>query len=422
MRTEARLLCAVFGLAGAAAQAQPAQPWSVALSQALSSASNVLLLADGAAEPEGRSRRDLVSSTALAGTLDTSVGRQRLYGNAALRANRYDRNAVYDNDAYNLAAGIEWSTVNRVSGQLDLAASSGLANFGLGNVAGGLLTERNLESGRVLNAAVRLGDVTALAFEANAGLRRVRNSLDGDAVRARNYDEDRQGLAVRWSPRSSTSFSLALQRTQGEYPQYLRVGNDFLPDRFASTALEAGATWLPDGPGGKSRFDVRLAQTRTRYDLNNARDFDGVTGSLGWTWQATGKLQGALRLARDTGQESYGTSAFGLPAQADFSRSTTTALVRVNYQATAKLSAYAQWQSATREQAQTIDVPALGGSLPASDGRDRLTGLALGVRWAITRQGLLGCDYTRDARSASGAFSYAYRNDVLLCSAQYTLN
>ena len=55
-----------------------ANPWYIGAAQTLTHESNLYRLADGQTTPDGVSKSDLVSSTALLAGLDQTISRQRL--------------------------------------------------------------------------------------------------------------------------------------------------------------------------------------------------------------------------------------------------------------------------------------------------------------------------------------------------------
>jgi hypothetical protein len=124
-----RTLVAALLLANLLVHAGPvwaeASPYTLGASQTVTYDSNLLRLSNGQAVPDGYSRADTVYTTALIAGLDQPIGRQRVYANATLRANRLSKNRIYDNEGYALAGGLDWSTVNRPAGQRRLPAGPG---------------------------------------------------------------------------------------------------------------------------------------------------------------------------------------------------------------------------------------------------------------------------------------------------------
>ena len=149
-------LCLLLFTGAAVAQTSP---WYIGASQTFTQESNLYRLADGAATPDGVSKADLISSTALLAGLDQPLGRQRVYGSATLRSSKFRDNKDLDNEGYALRAGLDWETVNRLSGTLEASAERSLARFNTDTELG-VQTRRNIEDQTRLLAEARVGVVT----------------------------------------------------------------------------------------------------------------------------------------------------------------------------------------------------------------------------------------------------------------------
>jgi hypothetical protein len=385
---------ALLGLVGAARA--ETSPWYVAASQSYTYDSNLLRLGSGQATPDGYSRNDDVLSTALLAGLDQPIGRQRLFGNLTVRQNRYSGNPRFNNTSYNATLGLDWSTIERVSGSVSASANRALQSFSTDLFS----TERlnNQESSETLNGNIAVGVVTEYSLVASGGHRRVTNSLPDPGIRSRDFYQDNAEVGLRWAPTSTASFGLALGTTRGRYPKFTTAGTgEYQADRFKRNDVVLTATLKPSGA---STVDIRLANGRTRYDLNQQRDFSGLTGSVVWGWQATGKLRVSTQLSRDTGQDSYLTRTIqtNQPTTADYSRLTNQLRVQVNHDLTAKFGLTAGASYASRDLVRTINDPLIAADATDSD---RSTLLSAGVRWAPRRYGTLGCDVTMEKRKAS---------------------
>jgi hypothetical protein len=411
------LLAGLLGLqAGLHTNAQAQNsPYTLGASQTFTHDSNLLRLSDGQAAPAGFSRSDTVATTALIGGFDQAIGRQRVYGNATLRANRLSRNKIYDNEGFALAAGLDWSTVNRLSGNLNASANRSLGTLNSEEI--GLVTRKNLETIEQLNAGFRLGLVTQYTAELNLGHRRVRNSLDQRSVQARDYEQDSASLGLRWQPSNLTRLGVALRLTQGSFPKFdVGANGSFIEDSFERQDIDLTARYQPTG---LSAFDLRISLGDTRYDRSSQRDFSGVTGAFSWTWQATGKLRFITRLNRDTGQESYAVQIFNVVGTSDYSRVNTTLAVQTDYQVSAKIALTANLLGFDRELVRTLPPNLL---FPTDvRGTERGHVLSLGVRWAPRRSTLLGCDASVDRRNGSGQLAADLQADRFGCYAQFSL-
>jgi hypothetical protein len=415
----AAALAALALLTGGAAQAQ-SSPWYLGLSQSFSSQSNMLRLADGAVTPAGLSKKDSVSTTSLVGGLDQLLGRQRLNASLALRDERYDKNSTYDNQGWTLAAGLEWQTIERFSGSVNLASSRQLSSFGLTQI--GSLDRRNLQTSNSLDTVWRLGIAGPWAVELGLGQVKVDNSLDEDSVRSRNYRQESASLGARWRPSALLTTSLSLRKTQGRYPEFQRLADgSFQTDRFDREDLSLAASWLASGA---STLDLRLSQGRTRYEIASDRNFSGITGSLGWRWSASPKLTLNTRLARETGQDSFAVTVFDrnlgfVPGAADYSRTATSLRLRADWAPTAKLGLNATAVYADRDIVRTLPPGAFG--TRQTTGNERSTQFQIGARWVPMRSLSLGCDLSSESRRGAGVLGSNLKSDGWSCFAQFVL-
>lgn len=404
-------LVAVLACGAAAAQRAP---YFASLSQSASHDTNLLRLGDGVPAPAGYSRSDRVLATSLTAGVDQAFGRQRGYGSIALRSTRFDANPVYDNESYSLTAGLDWSTVARISGTVNLGTSRNLASFGLQEL--GLLGRRNFEDSRNADVALRVGIVTEWTAEATYGRREVTNTLDLPSVQSREFDSDAVSLGVRWRPAGATTIGLRWRGTTGRYPKFRRdAAGGFVEDRFRSDGTEFNAELTPSGA---SRVTLRLGSSRTRYDVNAARDFTGLTGSFEWSWRPTGKLSFATGFSRTTGQDSTPTVILFFPATSDYSRESRTLRLRTDWNVSAKVLLYADVSRYERGLVRTFAVGP--DTLEGGSGDERGTSWALGARWLPWRWLAMGCEFNGNRQTGSGALGVSIGSSGTTCFAQLT--
>lgn len=408
---------ALFWLPAGVAVAETS-PWYIAASQSYAYESNLLRLATGQEAPPGYSRNDDITSTSLLAGLDQPIGRQRLFGNVTVRQNRYSGNPQFNNTSYNGSVGLDWSTIERISGSVSASATRALQSFSTDLFT----TERlnNLESTETVNGNIAIGLVTEYSLMLSGGHRRVHNSLDDPGIRSREYYQDNAELLLRWAPSSIGTFGIGVAATRGRYPKFgIAANGDYSADRFKRHDAVLTATLKPTGA---STFDVRVANGTTRYDLNQQRNFSGVTGSLVWGWQITGKLRLATQINRDTGQDSYATRKLltGEPTTGDYSRVTDQLRVQLYYDLSAKVALNAGASYAHRDLVTTFNDPARP---PELTGSDRTVLMSVGGRWAPRRYALLGCDVSSEKRKASGSpfLSADMSAKSLSCFGQLTL-
>lgn len=386
---------------GAAAWAQQGPgPFHVGLAQDVTHESNTL---NG---PAGSESSDTIYTTTLRGGLNLPFGRQRVFANAELNHQTYSNFDVRDNDGYSFGAGLDWATIERLSGGFTFNAHRRQADFNVGGIVP--VTLSNIERSEDVNARARLGVVTTLAFEAGVGHRRV--DFSAPEFAAREYQQDSGNLGVSYRPSGILTLGAGLSGQRTRY-RVAALGQTE-PDRSRRQDVYVTASWVPTGA---STVDARINIGKTEYDLATAADFDGVTGSLTWAWRPTGRLSLATTVSRDTGQETgflrlLDGSRF---SATDFSRVTDSLSLRGEYMLTGKISLTAGLGYARRD---------LVDGFTGIAGSDNTTSVSLGARWAATRSLAFGCSASRDSRSASGAGSSEYDNDRIGCFGQFTLD
>lgn len=398
-------------LAAAGSAGAQTGPWYVGVSQSFGHDSNVYRVGDGVVLPAWARKSDTVSTTALVGGLDLPVGRQRVYGSAALRTSRYQDNDNLDYDGYALRLGTDWETAGRVSGKVEMQADRRLASFVTDNeVAAGL--ERNVETVQQLRAVARVGVVTRLTAEAGLAWRQV--DYSAAAYAPREHRQTTATAGVRYQLSGDTTVGAGLRHVRGEYPRFATVGGVGVADEYTRNGVDLTVRMRP---GGSSTIEGRLTLGRTEYEQARQRDFSGATGELSWSYDPGGRWKLRSTLMRDTGQETYFSGAAVLDGFTDYSRRTTVLRVAGEYALTAKIGLTAGASFAERDLARTLP-PAAG--LSAS-GSDRTTRLSVGAAWAPTRNLKLGCDLGRERRNASGGLSLPYGASTASCYGQFVV-
>lgn len=416
----AALATTLAGLLCGTATAQ-VSPYYVGVSQSLAYNSNIYRLGDQQALPTNDNARkaDLVSATSLVAGIDQSFGRQRVYGSGTLGANRYQHNSNLNGETYNLNLGLDWATVERLSGTLSASATQSLAQFNAAlDSSGKVQTAKNLTNTEQINARVALGVVTRYTAEASLGWRQQRYSAAAYDIYA--FDETNGSVGLRYRPSNLLQLGAALRLTQASYPRFSALGNgQFQADKLNREDIDFTGQWQPSG---SSTFNARLSPTRTRYDRNAASNFSGLTGSAAWTWAATGKTQLGATLSRDTSQSAQAASLgiFGSRVT-DYGQITNALLLRADHALTGKISLNGALTYANRSlnSNQTFSLLPTGTS---QRGNDNGVTLALGARWAPTRGSQVGCDISTERRTTSNtALSLPLSAALFSCYGQLTL-
>lgn len=399
-------LTALLALAlSAPAVLAQSSPWYVGASQSITHESNVYRL--GGNEP---TNSDWISGTTLLAGLDQTFGRQRAFVNSSLQHNRYRRNSLLNNTGYGLNAGLDWSTIERLSGRISFGANRSLAQFNAGgnNLQ---LRAKNVQTSRQASASVRYGLVSRWSIEATARHRSL--SYTHPLFAFQEYRQNEGSLGVIYRPSAALSFGAALRATRGSYPK-ARPGTtpgSYIADDFRRNDLDLTSDWVVSGA---SSLNARLSIGRLTNDAVRSRDFSGVTGSVGWNWRPTPRLAFYTSLTRDTGQDrSFLNQGSNSLLLADNSRLTTAIQSSATYELTAKiaLTAAVAW-----------DHRSLTAANSGALGSDNNRSVSLGGRWSPTQSTQLGCQVTYSSRSSDSlAISLPFDATSTSCYGQIML-
>ncbi len=411
--------------AGSAALAQ-SSPYYIGATQTLGRTSNVFNVPD-----DQPAQSDRFSTTALTVGIDQPFGRQRFFADALARHTSYSDADSLNSNGYDVRVGLDWATIERLSGSFIYSGTQNLARLNPGNAP--LPATRNLERTNSFDARAQLGGQGRMALEGGLGHRRV----DYTAVEfeSREYEQNSASLGLSYRPGGALTLSTGFSGQNTKYPRFLQpLPGEFEADRATRRDIYVGARWEASGA---STVDARLSHARVEYDRATSNDFSGPTGMVRWSWRPTAKLQFATTAMRETGQEAgflpsapvaaaptgseapapapgtpaaspsgpaAGSSGLTATTASDFSRVTNSLDVRAIYDLTSKVRMDAGVNYARR----TLADGAVTGS-------DRSTGLTLGAVWTPTRVLGFGCSAAREARRSSTTLSSDYHANTFSC-------
>ena len=382
------------------APSQSANPYYFGVSQAFTHDSNVFRRSENSTLPIVA---DTVSSTGILGGIDQPFGRQRFYANGTAATNRHRNQEQLNNTSYGLAAGLDWSALERLSGNLRLSANQNLANYGDANAA--TTIEKNLQKSRQASATVRYGVATALGIEAGVDHGAIDYSLPDDL---RTVRQNSANIGLRWGGERALSFLLSGRTSQAKYPRVQTSLTTFDSDTVDRRDIDATVTYVPTGI---STFTGTLRATHEKHSLAGRESFSGLTGGVSWDYRLSGRLAFNASLTRDTGtattlQQVFVPSVPGLPIgsfqtqQLDANRLSTAVMVGANYVLTGKIN--------------------LNGNLRRFNsstngfGSDTVTSYGLGVSYQPTRTVSLGCTANRESRKS------VYSDNTVGCHGELT--
>ncbi|MCV2365084.1 hypothetical protein LNV23_16660 [Paucibacter sp. DJ1R-11] len=393
----------IAGTCSTAARAD-ANPYYIGAALNLSRVSNIY-------RQNSNANNDTVSTASLLAGLDQSFGRQRLFADASLQANRYQSNSGLNNRGYTLKAGLDWSTVERLSGSLSVNNSRSLANYNIGSGVQPIF-KKNIEDNKQLDFITRLGLATKISMEAQGGLRSRRFTAQEYA--RLEFDQKRVALGLYYRPSSDLSVGLAGRLTRDEYPRYTLVNpitGNYTASIFERKDLDLTSRVVLSGA---STVEGRLSNGRSKLKSGQGRDFSGITGQVSWLWKPTARWNLSSSFSRDTGLETSFFNFAGTSLSSDQNRIITGAQFSANYELSAKLALSAGFSSSKTDRRDEF-------LNQQSSSHDRDKSFNLGARWAYSRGIQLGCQYSKSTRDSSIAV-YVFEADSYGCYGQIILN
>lgn len=410
----ARFSLVALGLASAnvAVSQSPSDPSQyLGASQAFTWEDNLFRVPDSQ-----RKTDDVISTTSLLAGISRPFGRQRLFADASARHNRYQDSSQLNHTGFGVDVGLDWATIERLSGTLSYSANQALASFGV-NEGPRITNKRNLERNQQVLARAQLGATSLLALEATV-IHRQRDFSAAEFAFA-EFDQDSAGLGLLYRPSGLLTLGTAVRHTRGEYPFAVQPAPGvFRADKFDRNDVDLTAVWVPTG---LSTVRARLSYSKEEHDQVRSRDFSGPTGALTWEYKPTGKLTFTTDLIRETGTESSfaGFTGANLNPVNNNSQRSSSLQIRGQYEFSAKIQFDATARYTERDLV-TTSVLATGGSSTTA-GSDKTGLLTIGARYEPTRNWLVGCNYGFEKHGGSTSVSSAFEANIFGCLAQFTL-
>ena len=392
------------GLAGVAHAGDESDPYVFGISQAVSADNNLFRVPDG--QPASR---DAISSTGLRAAIDQPFGRQHFTAGLEANVNRYKNNTQLNNTDHRLSARLDWSTVERVSGELTAEQRSSLYRYDLDSQ--NRFTGKNQLRTTGAGLQVRVGVVTAWTLE--GGWAGNQSRYSADQFSNRDVRQQTVNTGVRWADSDALSVRLGGRHTEGRFPNF-----GVEPDEFRRNDLDLS---LLAKPNGLSTLNARVSVTRETHSVQSQRDENTWTGALGWNWQATGKLNFDTQLSRDS---SVGSSTFGTALNEIDSSDTRVShslQLKARWDATAKIQLTAQGGYTRRKLDNAFIV---NGVTAPAEGQDNTTTYGLGVAWQPLRSLQFACNVAHERRQIVGdniTITYPYSATSGSCSGQFSI-
>jgi hypothetical protein len=419
--TIAVLVTAVCG----AASAQDASPWYLGADQTFTHDDNVQRTTNNTVS-------DTYSSTGLLGGFDQPISRQRLYGNANIRYNKFRKLTDQDNTSYGVALGWDWATIEKLAGGFNFNTERSLASRdGNQNRA---TTSRNVLTTDQFGANARLGGDGLLSLQANYSHGRVRYSAPEYLTSQSTSDSGSLGLFYRAGADLKLGTALRVSSTRTPYG-VARVANplganDYSANTGKGVNFDLSADWRSTAT---TNVNGRLSWTEQTNSGVSDRDFSGLTWGLTANYAPTAKLGLNASINRDAGTNSsffnvpLGTtttdgannnSASSAKILNESSRTTDSYGLGANFALTSTVSLTA---NALYSRAYLVDVRNIGGTDFIVKFTDTTRNVGLGLSYNFSRSVQLGCNYSHQSRSIFAVAGTSYSADITSCNARLTL-
>lgn len=406
--------CLAAGLALACARgalADEPNPYYIGVNQAFGYRSNLF-----SSETDPLSSG--TSTTSVVFGLDQPIGRQRVYATGNVGYNYFFNPdaRLLNNTSYSLNMGLDWSSVERLSGTARLLANQSLVYYAISGAAPNT-SEKNIQNTGEAELNGRYGITSRVGLDAGYTYRTVKFSAPAYAYQ--EYQSNIGRLGVSYGGDGQLTVGLGLRYNWTDFPNYPQpFPSTDLGDKSLGKNIDFTTKWIASG---QSTVDLRLSMSDITYDYNTANDFNGFNGGLGWSWQPTGKISTRLDLY---GAPSYTANFYGFSGGA----------VRVNNAKFARAVRYSANYLATAKTTFNANLGLTKDYLSQTDtitgntqyGSDLYTTVGLGVTYAPTRNSQLACTVNYQNRSANDnailyGMSYPYNGTTVFCSGQLVL-
>ena len=371
-------------------------PYSLGPSMSLTHDSNVFRTTDNAVA-------DTTRSVGLVGAVDQSIGRERLYANASLGLDRHVRLTQLDNTSYALTTGLDWSTVQHLSGTIRYAASRSLAGYGIADAP--RTQDKNLQRSQQLSASALYGLHSQLSLELSLEHR----SLDYSSVLYKPFDyrQDVVGVGLHIGSAGHLTFAIGARATHGTTPDFEMATNVFEADRLKRSDVDLSATWTE----ALLVATARVSYSHESHTQPTYPGFAGPTGAIDLSYQTSSRTRLAVGARRDTGSAAtfVNFAPTVSPIRINSNRFSTEVHATLNYDVTSKVILSAQ---ALYNRGDTSDV--------FGDTRDTTASYSFGADYNPYSFVKLSCSADRELRQSSipGVPSHA---TVVGCSLTGTL-
>lgn len=245
---------------------------------------NLYRLPENISFPSLGARSDLIRSLSLAANIARDISRQHLSLDASISSLRYRDHANLDNTGNTVVAAWQGEFGSRWKNALHFDNSRRLSNF-----ADVRTTQKNIATVRSMTDKLSYRLTPAFFATIDVGTSRISNSSVSAATS--DYSTSFREVGLQFVSPSSNQIKIGYRQTSGHYPnpQLVVLGRasaDILIDNsYAQQDLDLSGSWAATGA---SQISGRIGMTRRHYGDFSARDYNGSTGTLNYSWNQGG--------------------------------------------------------------------------------------------------------------------------------------
>ncbi len=259
-----------------------------------------------------RSKSDVIFNNAAGLEGNYRWSNQRLFATAEGSRFQYLNNDQLDQNAFQLRGGLEWSLLSRVNGTLTAANSQTRSSF-----ANGDTTVLNRQRQRDLGATTRFKPGNDVEFSAAFN----NNVLKTPAINAPTFQVEQNTWNTTLNYVGINRFTIGMLASYSLGKFSGTATNSKFESQSAAGSLGYEASDI-------SKFALSIGYT-TREDKASQTKTKGLTGSLVYNRELTGKTAGTLGVTRSVDASQFG----------DNSVINTSVFLGLNYSATARITA-----------------------------------------------------------------------------------
>ncbi|MCX9156651.1 outer membrane beta-barrel protein [Niveibacterium sp. 24ML] len=220
---------------------------------------------------------------------DTTLSRQRLYGNFNVGAAKFNRFSEFDYDKQDINVGWEGNFPHEIRTVLSWTRSAQLANF-----ADFLVVRRNVITRDVLRFDLDVPVVANWHLIGGLGANQSRNSDQEDQVNdldGRSYE-----AGVRYVTNYGNRIDLVAQNTSTDYTE--RSARPWLISGYDERLYSLRLQWAVSGTSRLEGYVGYIDRTNENFERN---DFSAPNFRAAWDWDPGSSLAFKLSVYRTTG-------------------------------------------------------------------------------------------------------------------------